>query len=396
MAERNADSPQVIPVQPTNGAEKSDLLLDLINEVKIANQQLRKLESNTKDGIKEMVWYKHRPDHVKLFVRVSFVSIGDIDAVKQEFQCEFYLNVRWTEPLLKGKKHTDDVDWDSAWEPGVYFIDVVNYDIYERNQQLRPSSVDTGVPDVIQYFHIKGTFKEVLEVNNFPFDYQDLTLVLTANLSVKQVTLLKDPKRDDNIRTWNFTARQEWDLQPHVLTQSTQSIPEEGASKNIFPLYQIRLHVMRQYGFYIYNVAIIMCLITALTFSAFSVKVDSVGDRIQITLTLLLTSVAFKYYVQQFVPTVSYLTLMDKYLLCCMVFQFAMAIHNSVSGMITNSKSLHYFEWIVFGTSLSVFVLYHLVFGMLSIIYLWQAKRQIIKDRQEYKDTNTENRDVNR
>lgn len=229
-------------------------------------------------------------------------------------------------------------------------------------------------------------------MNEFPFDYQDLTLVLTTNWEVGQVQLVKDPIRDDNIRTWNFTARQEWELQQHVLVESTQNEPEEASSPNIFPLYKIRLHVKRQYGFYLYNVASIMCLITALTFTSFAVGVDSIGDRIQITLTLLLTSVAFKYYVQQFVPTVSYLTLMDKYILSCMVFQFSMAaIHNSVAGLISNKNSLFYFEWICFGSGLATFALIHVVFGVLSVKYVMKNKKQMAKDRNDYKRTNPGN-----
>ena len=204
--------------------------------------------------------------------------------------------------------------------------------------------------------------------------------------------LVKDPKRDDNIRTWNFTARQEWDLQQHVLVESTRNIPEEASSPNIFPLYKVRLHVKRQYGFYIYNVALIMCLITALTFTSFAVDVDSIGDRVQITLTLLLTSVAFKYYVQQFVPTVSYLTLMDKYILSCMVFQFSMAaVHNSVAGLIKNKNSLNYFEWACFGSGVFAFVVIHIVFGIYSVKYVMKTKKQMKIDRDNYKKLNPGN-----
>lgn len=213
--------------------------------------------------------------------------------------------------------------------------------------------------------------------------------MLTSNWDVSQITILKDPHKDDNIRTWNFTARQEWDLQPHVLTESTQNVPEEGASPLSYPLYKMRLHVMRQYSFYIYNVALIMCLITILTFSSFAVKVDSVGDRIQITLTLLLTSVAFKYYVQQFVPTVSYLTLMDKYVLICMVFQFFMAaVHNSVSGVITDKTVLQYFEWICLGLALFCFVVFHIIFAIYSMKYKIKNNKQMVADKKAYKDTN--------
>eukprot|EP00795_Rhopilema_esculentum_P007550 gene7550-13335_t len=376
-------------IKSKEDSETNSLLRDLIKELQITNQYLKNVDSNTKESVKEMVWYEKRPDLVDVFIRVSFVSVGDIDAVKQEFQCEFYMHIRWTEPHLAGKTNSNEVDWENLWDPNIYINDVVSFDVHERSQRLVPADTYGMPPDVVQYLHIKGTFKEVLEVNEFPYDYHDLTLVLTSNWQVDKINLLEEPFRNDNIRTWNFTARQEWDLQQHVLVESTESIPEEGSSPNIFPLYKVQLHVMRQYGFYLYNVALIMCLITALTFSSFAVKVDSIGDRIQITLTLLLTSVAFKYYVQQFVPTVSYLTLMDKYILSCMIFQFAMAaIHNSVAGLITNAKALIYFEWSCFGLALTVFIVIHIVFAIISLKYVVKNKKRMRADKERYRATN--------
>ena len=46
----------------------------------------------------------------------------------------------------------------------------------------------------------------------------------------------------------------------------------------------------------------------SLTFCSFSVDISSPEDRLSVTLTLLLTSVAFKFVVSQSLPNVSYLT----------------------------------------------------------------------------------------
>ena len=355
-------------------------------------EQLQKKDGpdNSKDGVKYMVWKKGRDDHVEIYIRVSVVSVGDIDAVKQEFQCEFYMNLRWKENMLQGLNVSDDdsIDWDSVWDPGVYIIDAVSFDVYERHQSVRPPKYPGEPHQVVQYYHIKGTFKEVLEVNSFPFDYQDLALTLTSNWHADKLTLVKDDEKDDNIHTWNFYAKQEWDLKRHIITETMTLKPTEGSSGNSYPQYKIRMNVMRQYKFYIYNVSLVMCLITALTFTAFAVKADSPGDRIQITLTLLLTSVAFKYYVQQFVPTVSYLTLLDKYVLSCMIFQFCMALHNAISGVITNAKTLSLFEHISLAVAVLAFIVIHIVFACLSVMYINLAKNQMLEDKRRYIEDN--------
>lgn len=51
-------------------------------------------------------------------------------------------------------------------------------------------------------------------------------------------------------------------------------------------------------------------LIDMLSFCSFSVDVSEPSDRLSVTLTLLLTAVAFKFVVSQSLPTISYLTLL--------------------------------------------------------------------------------------
>ena len=220
-------------------------------------------------------------------------------------------------------------------------------------------------------------FKRIC-VDNFPFDYQHLQIILTSRRESNEIKLCTDPDRDDNIRTYKFIGEKEWELQKHVLNKSDETNPEPRSSGHIFPLYTMQVNVRRRYGFYIHNIALTMFLITALTFTTFAVKADAVGDRIQITLTLLLTSVAFKYYVQQFVPTVSYLTFLEKYIQSCLIFQFGMAaVHNSISGLITSTKSLKIFEVVCFAVGLFVFVGMNTVFIVMSVAKVKDVNRKM-------------------
>ena len=51
-------------------------------------------------------------------------------------------------------------------------------------------------------------------------------------------------------------------------------------------------------------------MILLLCFTSFAVSADEPADRLSVTVTLLLTAVAFKYVVSQSLPTISYLTLL--------------------------------------------------------------------------------------
>ena len=59
-----------------------------------------------------------------------------------------------------------------------------------------------------------------------------------------------------------------------------------------------------------------------LTFCSLAVPPDEPGDRLGVTVTLLLTSVAFKYAVAQGLPTISYLTLLVIYVYIFYIIRF--------------------------------------------------------------------------
>jgi len=351
---------------------------DVLN--KILELLHKKDKGEPKDYIAHNPFPKQRENPVTVFVRMSVNKIGDIDTVRQEFQCDFYMRLRWTEEKLKdisedGKEQTS---WESLWDPRYHFLNAVRIDREEVKKHFRKGG------EVVYHCYITGVFKEVLKLNNFPFDYQNLTMTLSAKCDAKVAMFMKDPLKEDNIRTDNFYAPQEWKLCSHVLTESKKSEEKTGASSNRYPQYEIRMSVRRQYRFYIYNAFLVIFLITALTFASFTVEADLPGDRVQISLTLLLTSVAFKYYVQQFVPTVSYFTLIDKYILYCMVFQFFMTVHNMIAGLITNSKALLIFEWTSFGTAVLAFMAINVYFGHLSWVCIKKAKKSEADDKVEY------------
>ena len=75
---------------------------------------------------------------VEAFVRISTVNVGDIDTVKQEFDCEFYLSVRWAEPRLKYDSLTGTViENEPRWEPSIFFANLLQHDLYEMNQVVK-------------------------------------------------------------------------------------------------------------------------------------------------------------------------------------------------------------------------------------------------------------------
>eukprot|EP00794_Sanderia_malayensis_P020438 gene20438-22453_t len=400
--------------------EAMEKTLDAIKRIEEKVQAVAAIEENTRAEPSAMAPFKknkiREENIVHVFARISVVTVGDIDPVKQKFKCEFYLSLRWkdkSEELFKKFERGDQIKWgEEFWEPAIYFVDLENIEKYERRETVQKEG------EVTFHYHIKGTFDIKMDIQYFPFDFQRFVITMTSHWDISEIDFHLDKggkiedqennvqsendaenkgqqnnnqnkngaknkgqqnnnqnkngakngkkKTDDqkwngtedgltrnNIRTWNFAAQNEWRIQNYVLSEKTFTKKEyckEGSmstSPNIYPLYKIKMYARRKYGFFLYNIALTMALITALTFTNFTVGADVPGDRIQISLTLLLTSVALKYVVNGYIPQTPTPTVLGSYILASMVFQFVMAVQSGISGLVHSYKphALKMFEW---------------------------------------------------
>ncbi len=94
----------------------------------------------------------------------------------------------------------------------------------------------------------------------------------------------------------------------------------------------------------------------------FSVDCKLTNARLQISFTLLLTSVSFKWVINRSLPTFSYLTSLDKYSITCIFYLCLMCAWHSIIG--------HFFEkdmavkadfWALIGFTILLFVI-HVIF----------------------------------
>lgn len=75
------------------------------------------------------------------------------------------------------------------------------------------------------------------------------------------------------------------------------------------------LRVQRLSWFYMQNVAIMTALLNLMSLMGYIMPIESVGDRVSVVLTLLLTAVAFKLVLTSILPMVPYNTVIDIYLI---------------------------------------------------------------------------------
>lgn len=347
---------------------------------------LVEIEDNTHAEVDNKCDFRqNKLEKVIVAIRTSIISVGDIDTVGQQFKCDFYMSATWSEPQLQGRS-PDDIRWSNEWHPRIVFFNAVEIEKMEINHKLFYEE-GNKIPYAMQSYRIKGSFRENLELWNFPLDYQQLTITLMSDWTDKLVEFEKDLRKPDTLRPETFTADQEWHLCRNVVTESTSTVSSEGSSANDYPLYHIKCHVKRKNGYYLWNIVMIIFLISLLSFCSFSVEISSPSDRLSVTLTLLLTAVAFKFVVSQSLPTISYLTLLDKYVLCGLLFLGCMAIENAVAAaLILDSAAQKKFDRICLYVGIGCFVCIHVVFFAFVIVKSRTRNRILSENDKKFRE----------
>lgn len=77
----------------------------------------------------------------------------------------------------------------------------------------------------------------------------------------------------------------------------------------------VNLQIQRQSRFYVQNVVFMMFGLSVLGLLSYAMPTDDIGDRVNTLLTLILTSVAFKFILASSLPKVPYNTMIDHYVM---------------------------------------------------------------------------------
>ena len=109
-----------------------------------------------------------------------------------------------------------------------------------------------------------------------------------------------------------------------MVVRTGETNPAEAEDGKLFPTVDLGLYMRRRPRYYVWNVVFPTCLYVAISFSSvlvdplefqarsFALGTQRAADgtcvRSEITLAMLLTSVAFKFVVMRLLPEVAYLT----------------------------------------------------------------------------------------
>lgn len=273
-------------------------------------------------------------------IGVHVVSLRNIDTVMQTFDAKLDVYFTW----YLGKD-TQIGNANDLWKPELQFINnigklVVNADA--PRHKLLADHIEMAYRT-----SISGTFAEHFELQQFPLDHQKLhmrAVLWDFPQSIRRpYPNSKDPtieiefprkltfcKAPSLVYTESFIEYDTWRLLDHVELRQGRTLAERNENGIRYLSLDIAIQIERKIGFYMYNVVFPVFLLVLLSFISFFVDVQGLSDRMSITLTLVLTLIALKYVVTQYLPATSYMTYLDKYILASFFFMSLVAGQNVI------------------------------------------------------------------
>jgi len=287
--------------------------------------------------------------NVKVYCRVLILRMGEIQTIKERYNAEVFIQARWREPVLDSlsEDEMDCVDLGELWNPKLFTENSLGS---PKNKVWRETwkEPQTGEMYILEKRLTGGVWGETLELWDFPFDCQDLSVTVGSGRRNNEVILLEDPfDYPSGIKKKDFVDEQEWYLHTHV--EISQRVISHWYSQPPYsqPFISFTTRASRRLGFYFWHVYLMLVLITSMTFTSFAIRGNppdyrpwppesGYERRLRLTFLLMLTTVSFKFFVGEALPKIPYLTRLDKYLIACFIFHGIISVWHGF---------VYWFEW---------------------------------------------------
>jgi len=390
----------------------------------------RKLEDEI---IPENKFVKPEPgveDEGRKEVYVSFKvhSIHDIDIPKQRFQASMTYYVAWEEYLetidfdAKANENENETEkekgkekekWNTkmfsaCFDPQIRLINCFEY-VKEDDDWFRVVTVDDGKKrykyhsinelkekkndeprkriTVIQATRVQCWFEEEFEMADFPLDIQHLHIGVISRWDVKRVAISFDKFQRSVVESESLTSQTYLLHGPRLFSYrgdcEQNSLPlltrrSDSATGVLYCKAYFAITLSRRSKFVWLHVMLIMTLIGSFSFATYALEPSDLGNRQSVVLTLVLTTVAFKYVILNMLPEIPYLTMIDYIVYGVMVIQAIMLVSVCVSFKSIEGSNQDYVDkcgLIITASCWCGLLLWFLVRGS----YLYYAREKYVK-----------------
>ena len=267
-------------------------------------------------------------------VEFRVVSITDVNEQDETIDIEGFLSLRWRDSRLAYELSdvglSDDAPMPDGYSrtPRRTYVGV--FEVVELFRGWRPyvwipngigDRVKTNVviaiwPDgMTEYGETFSTTVETpMDLRKYPFDEQDLQIYLHPLLYQRdELVLIPDVQRTN---TWSRgQGIADWSRGSVMLEERANTTVHGRDSASTISEVVVHVQIARRPLDVLFSLILPLLILVALTWSVFWLDREALADRINISFIGILSIVAYYFVILEQVPEISYLTLIDAFIL---------------------------------------------------------------------------------
>jgi hypothetical protein len=293
---------------------KKLLLILLLGQALTGNLQAAEAGSETRD----------------VEVKMVLLNVDEVDNVKQSFSANLVLVMRWQDQRLT-HEGPDPISQPLAeiWHPSIQILN------QQRIVATFPKTAEIHADGTVVYRQrYWGAFSQVLNLEFFPFDELKLTIIL-ANVGFGMQSVKLSPSPDSRIA--KHFLMPDWDVTGWDFTASNLPMEDEGVQVQgmVFTL-----NVERETSYFKYKVILPLILIVMMSWMVFWIDPSLVASQISVSVTAMLTMIAYRFALAGFIPKVAYLTNLDLFVLVSTLVVFVSMMEVLVTAHLATTNQL--------------------------------------------------------
>ena len=306
--------------------------------------------------------------------RCSIVQVSSIDVANLSWTGQVYIELAVPDGAndhnlaMPGDAFPVDGDGKPTFRPPIrWYAAQLDFNNALTFSMMGEVGVRVEDEDLVVAARFEGSWFSSFMLELYPFDSQQLEVSLAMNtrttgmVPAHLVVPLRGERTELRLEASGFAPHMLWRMHPNL---SAKALCVGQSADRQFPTLNISALVTRRPGFILSNIALPVGLFVPIAYLEFAFPVTDQPNRVMVPITMLLTAAAYKNTVAGIMPQISYLTLIDKYVMCCTALIMLMAIEGALIGMLAREGHVELATLIDVVSRVAVGVSYLLLHGV--------------------------------
>jgi len=268
-------------------------------------------------------------------IGIYMINIEEVNSAKQSYRATVALDMKWNDPTLictspEDKDKIRKFNLTEIWNPNMV---IINEQHVARQFEYKAWVDCRGNVEYGQILY--GDFLTTANIKEFPFDQRPLKIeIVSTEFETNELQFVNDEKTTGRDKQFSVT---DWNIEEIPITESAVYHFKPGDRKLASFFYE--LTAKRNSTFFVWKIIIPLIMIVIMSWAVFWIPPSQLGPQIGLSVTSMLTLIAYRFAIGNVVPDVSYLTRFDKFVFGSTLLVFLALVEAIASGSLSFSKN---------------------------------------------------------